>query len=69
MQFRFSKPLTPYSLPLIPSRGSSLLDVIFGTALFLIVFLGIFGALRLSFALVESAKLKTGGLALASEPI
>ena len=69
MQFRFSKPLTPYSLPLIPSRGSSLLDVIFGTALFLIVFLGIFGALRLSFALVESAKLKTGGLALASERV
>ncbi|HEC33076.1 MAG TPA: carboxypeptidase regulatory-like domain-containing protein [Candidatus Kaiserbacteria bacterium] len=50
-------------------KGSSLLDVVVGTAILLIVFLGIFGAFKLSVSLVTSNKLKTGGLALVSERI
>lgn len=50
-------------------KGASLLDAVFGTALFLVVFLGIFGAFKLSLALVTSNKLKTGALALANERI
>ncbi|MBI2618074.1 carboxypeptidase regulatory-like domain-containing protein [Candidatus Kaiserbacteria bacterium] len=48
-------------------KGASLLDAIFGTALFLVVFLGIFGAFQLSLQLVKSTALKTGALALANE--
>ena len=57
------------SLHLNNQKGTSLLDVVFGIAILLIVFLGIFGAFKLSISLVTSNKLKTGALALASEQI
>lgn len=50
-------------------RGSSFLDVIVGTSLLLVVFMGVLGALQLTLALVEGAKAKTGALALANERI
>jgi hypothetical protein len=50
-------------------RGMSLLETIFGIALFSLAFWGIFGVLKLSIELVASTKAKTGALALASEQI
>ncbi len=51
------------------NKGSTLLDVLVGSALLLIVFLGLFGAFQLSLVLVETAKLRTGALALAQDRI
>lgn len=48
-------------------KGTSLLDTVFGTALLLIVFVGLYGAFQLTLELVQSSKSKTGALALASE--
>ena len=48
-------------------KGSSLIDVIVGTAILVIVFVGIFGIFKLSIELVSSSKAKTGALALANE--
>lgn len=48
-------------------RGTSLIDTVFGTALLLIVFLGLYGAFQLTLELVQSYKSKTGALAIANE--
>lgn len=56
-------------LPRHTQKGASLLDTVFGASLLLVVFLGLFGAFRLSLLLVESTKAKTGALALAHERI
>jgi hypothetical protein len=50
-------------------KGTSLLDVVFGTALLLIVFVGLYGAFQLTLELVQSSKSKTGALALAQERV
>lgn len=50
-------------------KGTSLLDTVFGTALLLIVFVGLYGAFQLTLELVQSSKSKTGALALASERV
>jgi hypothetical protein len=44
-----------------------MIDVIVGVAIFVIVFVGIFGIFKLSIELVASSKAKTGALALANE--
>ncbi|MCW9054512.1 MAG: hypothetical protein OQJ98_00820 [Candidatus Pacebacteria bacterium] len=46
-----------------------MIDTVFGTAILLVVFLGLFGAFKLSLELVQSVKLKTGALALAHERV
>lgn len=48
-------------------KGLSLIDVIISVAIFMIVFIGIFGIFKLSIELVSSSKAKTGALALANE--
>jgi hypothetical protein len=48
-------------------KGSSLIDVIVGTAIMVVIFVGIFGIFKLSIELVSSSKAKTGALALANE--
>ena len=48
-------------------KGTSLLDTVFGTALLLLVFVGLYGAFQLTLELVQSSKSKTGALALANE--
>ncbi len=48
-------------------KGTTLLDVVFGTALLLIVFVGLYGVFQLTLELVQSSKSKTGALTLASE--
>lgn len=48
-------------------KGTSLLDVVFGTAILLIVFIGLYGAFQLTLDLVQSSKSKTGALALTNE--
>ncbi len=53
----------PYNL----SRGVTLLDTIFGTALMLVIFLGIAGAFRLSVDVVTNNKARGGSIALANE--
>lgn len=50
-------------------RGFSLLDILVGTALFLLVFVSIAGVLRLSVALVAESKARIGALSLAQETI
>ncbi|MFC1730825.1 hypothetical protein ACFL6I_10875 [candidate division KSB1 bacterium] len=50
-------------------RGTSLLDVIFGASILLVVFIGLFGAFKLSLEIVQSVKGRTGALALASERV
>jgi len=48
-------------------KGASLLDTVFGTALLLLVFVGLYGAFQLTLELVQSSKSKTGALAIANE--
>ena len=48
-------------------RGLSLIDVIVGVFVMLLVFLGIFGAFRISIELVFSTKAKTGATSLITE--
>ncbi|MEX1120134.1 MAG: carboxypeptidase regulatory-like domain-containing protein [Candidatus Paceibacterota bacterium] len=60
--------LRNYRLRLTKNQaGTSLLDVVFGTALLLVVFVGLYGAFQLTLELVQSSKSKTGALALANE--
>lgn len=49
------------------SRGVTLLDTVVGTALMLVVFLGIAGAFRLSIDVVSNNKARSGAIALAGE--
>ena len=49
------------------SRGMTLIDVIVGTSIMLIVFLGIFGAFKISIELVYSTKAKTGAVSILTE--
>ena len=49
------------------TRGLSLVDVIVGVALFLIIFMALFGMFRASIALTASAKARSGATALATE--
>lgn len=49
------------------SRGVTLLDTLFGTALMLVVFLGVAAAFRLSVDVVSNNKARGGALALANE--
>jgi len=55
------------SLKLEARRGFSLLDVLIGVALLTLVFVGIFGVLRLSVAVIGNGKAKVGAVALANE--
>lgn len=48
-------------------RGSTLLDAVVGTALMLIVFVGIVGAFRLTVMVVSNNKARAGAIALANE--
>ena len=48
-------------------RGISLIDVVVGTFIMLTVFLGLFGAFRISVELVLSTKAKTGAVSLMTE--
>ncbi len=50
-------------------RGATLIDAIVGTALMLLVFIGLFGVIRLAVMSVGLGKAKTGGTALANEQI
>lgn len=50
-------------------KGSSLIDVIVGTAIMVVIFVGIFGIFKLSIELVSSSKAKAGALALANEQV
>ncbi len=49
------------------SRGATLLDAIVGTALMLVVFVGIVGAFRLTIMVVSNNKARAGAIALANE--
>lgn len=49
------------------ARGMTLIDVVVGTAIMTIVFLGIFGAFKLSIELVYNTKAKTGAVSLVTE--
>jgi hypothetical protein len=51
------------------ARGMTFIDIIVGTSLMLLVFLGIAGAFRLSLELVGSARAKTSALAILNERI
>jgi hypothetical protein len=48
-------------------RGSTLLDAVVGTALMLVVFIGIVGAFRLTVMAVSNNKARAGAIALANE--
>ena len=48
-------------------RGVTLLDTVVGTALMLVIFLGIAGAFQLSLDVVSNNKARSGGIALAGE--
>ncbi len=48
-------------------RGSTLLDAVVGTALMLVVFVGIVGAFRLAIMAVSNNKARAGAIALANE--
>src|SRR3989338_2352394 len=49
------------------SRGVSLIDTLVGTALMLVIFLGIAGAIQLSLDVVTNNKARAGAIALANE--
>lgn len=49
------------------SRGSTLLDAVVGTALMLVVFVGIVGAFRLTVMVVSNNKARAGAIALSNE--
>lgn len=48
-------------------RGMTLIDVVIGSAIMLVIFLGLFGAFQLSIELVYNTKAKSGAVALATE--
>src|SRR3989338_639094 len=48
-------------------RGATLLDAVVGTALMLVVFVGIFGAFKLTVSAVSNNKARAGAIALANE--
>jgi hypothetical protein len=50
-------------------RGATLIDAIVGTALMLLVFVGLFGVIRLAVVSVGLGKAKTGATALANEQV
>lgn len=50
-------------------RGATLIDAIVGTALMLLVFVGLFGVIRLAVVSVGLGKAKTGATALANEQL
>jgi hypothetical protein len=50
-------------------RGATLIDAIVGTALMLLIFIGLFGVIRLAVVSVGLGKAKTGAIALANEQI
>lgn len=50
-------------------RGATLIDAIVGTALMLLVFIGLFGVIRLAVVSVGLGKAKTGAIALANEQL
>ncbi|MEK7579223.1 MAG: carboxypeptidase-like regulatory domain-containing protein [Patescibacteria group bacterium] len=50
-------------------RGATFIDAVVGTALMLLVFLGLFGVIRLALLSVGLGKAKTGAIALATEQI
>jgi len=57
-------------VPQRPSkRGATLIDAIVGTALMLLIFVGLFGVIRLAVVSVGLGKAKTGATALANEQI
>src|SRR5690349_18120327 len=49
-----------------PQRGVSLIDVLVGTALVVVIFLGLFGIIRASLAVSTLAKLKNTATAIAT---
>ena len=51
----------------VGERGATLLDAVVGTALMLIVFIGIVGAFRLTVMVVSNNKARAGAVALANE--
>lgn len=51
------------------NKGFSLIDVLVGGSILLIVFVGIFGVLRLATAVIGNGKAKVGAVALAQEQI
>ena len=53
----------------LSARGSTLLDIVVGTAILLTVFVGLFGVLQLGPHLATDNKSRTGALALALERI
>ena len=50
-------------------RGATLIDAIVGTALMLLIFIGLFGVVRLAVMSVGLGKAKTGATALANEQV
>ncbi len=52
-----------------PQRGATLIDAVVGTALMLLIFIGLFGVIRLAVVSVGLGKAKTGAIALANEQI
>ncbi len=58
----------PYSV-FCAQRGTTFIDALVGTALMLVVFIGLFGVIRLATLSVGLAKAKTGAIALANEQI
>lgn len=61
------KPKLQHGLKPLGSRGSTLLDAVVGTALMLVVFVGIVGAFRLTVMAVSNNKARAGAIALANE--
>lgn len=51
------------------TRGFTFIDILVGTGLILIIFLGIFGAYQLSLQIIRQTKIKTTATALANEKI
>lgn len=51
----------------VGERGATLLDAVVGTALMLVVFIGIVGAFQLTIAAVSNNKARAGAIALANE--
>ncbi len=51
------------------SRGASFIDAVVGTALMLLVFIGLFGVIRMALLSVGLGKAKTGAVALANEQV
>ncbi|OGG53360.1 hypothetical protein A2851_00065 [Candidatus Kaiserbacteria bacterium RIFCSPHIGHO2_01_FULL_53_29] len=68
MQRKFARPATSYKLLAAGSlRGVTLLDTVVGTALMLVIFLGIAAVFQLAVDVVTNNKARGGALALANE--